>query len=57
MSILERRLAGEPVKVLQNKLGIADDGVFGPATGQALKDDQRQHGLKVDGIAGPDTFA
>jgi peptidoglycan hydrolase-like protein with peptidoglycan-binding domain len=57
MSILKRGLAGEPVKILQQKLGVAGDGQFGPGTEQALKDYQGKHGLKVDGIAGPDTFA
>jgi peptidoglycan hydrolase-like protein with peptidoglycan-binding domain len=57
MSILKRGLAGEPVKILQQKLGVAADGQFGPGTEQALKDYQGKHGLKVDGIAGPDTFA
>src|ERR1700687_2285594 len=57
MSILKRGLDGEPVKILQAKLGVTADGQFGPATEQALKDYQGKHGLKVDGIAGPDTFA
>ena len=57
MSILKRGLAGEPVKILQQKLGVTADGQFGPGTEQALKDYRGKHGLKVDGIAGPDTFA
>ena len=57
MSILKRGLAGEPVKILQQKLGVTADGQFGPGTEQVLKDYQGKHGLKVDGIAGPDTFA
>jgi peptidoglycan hydrolase-like protein with peptidoglycan-binding domain len=56
MAILKRGLAGEPVKRLQEKLGVAADGQFGPATEEALKAYQKQHGLVVDGIAGPDTF-
>jgi peptidoglycan hydrolase-like protein with peptidoglycan-binding domain len=56
MSILKRGLSGEPVKVLQAKLGVTADGEFGPGTETALKTYQQQHGLKVDGIAGPDTF-
>jgi peptidoglycan hydrolase-like protein with peptidoglycan-binding domain len=50
-------LAGEPVKILQAKLGVTADGQFGPGTETALKAYQQKHGLKVDGIAGPDTFA
>jgi len=56
MAILKRGLAGEPVKVLQQKLGVTADGQFGPGTEKALKDYQTKHGLQVDGIAGPDTF-
>jgi peptidoglycan hydrolase-like protein with peptidoglycan-binding domain len=57
MSILKRGLSGEPVKILQVKLGVTSDGQFGAGTETALKSYQQQHGLKVDGIAGPDTFA
>jgi peptidoglycan hydrolase-like protein with peptidoglycan-binding domain len=57
MSILKRGLSGEPVKILQAKLGVTADGAFGPGTETALKDYQQKHGLTVDGIAGPDTFA
>jgi peptidoglycan hydrolase-like protein with peptidoglycan-binding domain len=56
MSILKRGLSGDPVKVLQAKLGVTADGIFGPGTETALKDYQKKHGLMVDGIAGPDTF-
>ena len=57
MAILKRGLAGEPVKRLQEKLGIEPDGQFGPKTEDALKAYQRDNTLTVDGIAGPDTFA
>jgi peptidoglycan hydrolase-like protein with peptidoglycan-binding domain len=57
MSILKRGLSGEPVKVLQTKLGVTADGIFGPGTEAALKEYQKKHGLAVDGVAGPDTFA
>ena len=57
MSILKRGLKGAPVKRLQQKLGIAADGDFGPGTERALKDFQQANGLAVDGIAGPDTFS
>lgn len=33
----------------------AIDGVFGPLTEKAVKNFQRDHGLKVDGITGPVT--
>lgn len=57
MALLKRGLSGEPVKILQEKLGVAADGKFGPATEEALKAYQTKHGLGADGIAGPDTFA
>jgi peptidoglycan hydrolase-like protein with peptidoglycan-binding domain len=56
MSILKCGLSGDPVKVLQTKLGVTADGIFGPGTDTALKEYQKKHGLLVDGIAGPDTF-
>ncbi|MDC7785841.1 peptidoglycan-binding protein [Rhodoplanes sp. TEM] len=56
MAILKRGLAGEPVKLLQRKLGVEADGRFGPGTETALKAYQTKNGLQVDGIAGPDTF-
>lgn len=56
MAILKLGMAGEPVKILQKKLGVAADGQFGLATEQALKAFQANHGLAPDGIAGPDTF-
>ena len=46
---------GGGVRGLQVALGIGADGVFGPATEQALKRWQRAHGLTADGIAGPQT--
>ncbi|MFG1480688.1 peptidoglycan-binding protein [Xanthobacter sp. V4C-4] len=56
MAVLKRGLAGEPVKILQTKLGVPADGQFGPATEEALKAFQKAHGIAADGIAGPDTF-
>lgn len=56
MSILKRGLKGAPVRRLQQKLGIAADGDFGPGTEKAVRDFQAANALAVDGIAGPDTF-
>ena len=57
MSLLKRGLRGEPVKRLQEKLGVTADGIFGPGTEKALRDYQSANGLGVDGIAGPETFS
>ncbi len=57
MSYLKRGVAGEPVRILQEKLGVTADGNFGPGTETALKAYQTEHGLAADGIAGPDPFA
>jgi peptidoglycan hydrolase-like protein with peptidoglycan-binding domain len=56
MAMLRRGLVGEPVRILQEKLGVDADGVFGGATDAALREYQGSNGLSVDGIAGPDTF-
>ncbi len=56
MTILGRGMAGEPVKRLQEKLGVPADGQFGPATEKAVRDFQAKEKIAVDGVAGPDTF-
>ena len=56
MTILGRGMAGEPVKLLQKKLGVDVDGQYGPATEKAVRDFQAKEKIAVDGIAGPDTF-
>jgi peptidoglycan hydrolase-like protein with peptidoglycan-binding domain len=49
--------AGSTVSRLQTVLGITPDGVYGPNTRRAVRAYQRNHGLQVDGIAGPVTLA
>jgi putative chitinase len=49
--------SGQEVKLLQEKLGLAADGKFGPGTEKALKEWQAKNGLTADGIAGPATLA
>ena len=48
--------AGSTVSALQSVLGITPDGVYGPNTRRAVRAYQRNHGLVVDGIAGPATL-
>jgi peptidoglycan DL-endopeptidase CwlO len=43
-------------RAVQQKLGIAADGVFGAQTRAAVRDYQRAHGLQVDGVVGPQTL-
>ena len=55
--ILKLGSRGNEVKILQEKLNLKADGVFGPLTEEAVKDFQRSNGLEVDGIAGADTLS
>jgi N-acetyl-anhydromuramyl-L-alanine amidase AmpD len=55
-------MSGSDVKLLQSKLNgagasLSADGSFGPKTLSAVKNFQQSHGLKVDGIVGPITWA
>jgi Transglycosylase-like domain/Putative peptidoglycan binding domain len=53
--MLKRGDRGPAVAILQRRLGITADGVFGPITERAVKRYQRRHGLVPDGIVGPIT--
>ncbi len=55
--LLENGSEGRQVQLLQEKLGIVADGVFGPQTEAAVRSFQGSHGLEVDGIVGPRTSA
>jgi putative chitinase len=48
---------GEDVKKLQSKLGLNDDGDFGPATESAVIKFQKQKGLNPDGLVGDGTWS
>lgn len=52
---LKMNSKGLDVKMLQEKLGLKVDGIFGKMTFEAVKKFQAEHGLKVDGIVGPKT--
>lgn len=47
---------GAPVRVVQRRLHVIADGVFGPITLRAVEAFQRQHRLAVDGIVGARTW-
>ena len=50
------RSSGRHVALLQRALGLAADGIFGPATARAVRRLQRRRGMTVDGIVGPATW-
>lgn len=54
---LRRGDKGDAVYKLQQRLGMAPDGSFGPATESAVKRWQQANGLTADGVAGPKTLA
>lgn len=54
---LRRGDSGQDVVVLQQRLGIAADGKFGPGTQAAVIAYQRSKGLSPDGVVGPRTWA
>ncbi|MEP6952971.1 MAG: transglycosylase family protein [Solirubrobacteraceae bacterium] len=49
--------ASPSVRAVQQKVGVAADGVNGPRTRAAVRRFQRRNGLAVDGVAGPMTLA
>ena len=55
--VLKLGSRGNEVKVLQEKLNLKVDGIFGPLTEEAVKDFQRSNGLEVDGIVGANTLS
>lgn len=48
---------GEDVALLQRKLSLIPDGIFGPLTEEAVRDFQKSRCLEADGIVGPRTWA
>ncbi|MTD43217.1 hypothetical protein GKE82_02570 [Conexibacter sp. W3-3-2] len=50
------RSRSRATRILQRRLGITADGVFGPGTERAVKRFQRRRGLTADGVVGPGTW-
>jgi N-acetylmuramoyl-L-alanine amidase len=48
---------GNSVKLVQAKVGVKADGIFGPMTEKAVKIFQKKNGLSADGKVGPKTWA
>jgi predicted chitinase len=61
LKLSKPQMSGPGVKAVQQQLKAqgyltgAADGIFGPATAEAVKAFQRDHGLEADGIVGPQT--
>jgi len=55
--LLKKGSKGQEVVELQQALGIKHDGIFGSGTEATVKKFQKENGLVVDGIVGPQTFA
>jgi peptidoglycan hydrolase-like protein with peptidoglycan-binding domain len=45
------------VRTVQSALKVSVDGDFGPETEHAIRSFQKEHGLHVDGIVGPQTWS
>lgn len=56
MTTLKKGSRGSEVKLLQKKLNLMQDGIFGPLTDEAVREFQNRNGLSVDGIVGPKTW-
>lgn len=54
--MVRRGARGNITKLIQEKLGISADGIFGANTEVAVKNYQRTNGLLVDGIVGRNTW-
>jgi peptidoglycan hydrolase-like protein with peptidoglycan-binding domain len=55
-AVLRAGARGPAVQVLQRRLGLRADGVFGPRTFAAITTLQRRQHLTVDGVVGQRTW-
>jgi putative chitinase len=55
--LLKKGSNSDDVKKLQEKLGLAADGIFGAGTEQKVKEWQAANGLAADGIVGDGTWS
>ncbi len=55
--VLQGGSEGRQVRILQHRLGIAVDGIYGPQTEAAVRAFQQREGLAVDGVVGATTSA
>ena len=56
MTLLKLGSKGEEVKIVQRKLGLTVDGVFGPKTEAAVREFQKKYGVYPDGMVGLKTW-
>ena len=56
MTILRKGCKGNDVKLLQQKLNLMADGVFGTLTDEAVREFQKANGLTADGVVGSKTW-
>lgn len=56
METIKKGSRGDAVKLLQQKLNLVQDGIFGDLTDEAVREFQKENGLVVDGIVGNKTW-
>ena len=57
LSLTSPYMQGDDVRVLQQKLGMTADGIFGPTTKAAVQAFQKANGLIQDGTVGTQTLS
>ena len=54
--LLKRGSTGAAVQAVQERLGVAADGVYGPVTEAAVREFQARNSILIDGVVGPITW-